>query len=46
MAGLRRIRDRKSNTGQVAPFTISPLECDDIAAVLLGQIDFICGAER
>jgi hypothetical protein len=41
MAGLRRIRDRKGNSGQVAPFTIFPLEPADIADLLLGQIDFI-----
>ena len=41
MAGMRRIRDRKGNSGQVAPFTIFPLEAADIADLLLGQIDFI-----
>lgn len=41
MVGLRRIRDRKGNTGQIAPFTIFPLEANDIADLLLGQLDFI-----
>jgi hypothetical protein len=41
MAGLRRIRDRKGNSGQVAPFTIFPLDPADIADLLLGQIGFI-----
>ncbi len=41
MAGLRRIRDRKGNSGQIAPFTIFPLESKDIADMLLGQVDFV-----